>query len=263
MTGYEQFCFMIKKLMAGIICVNVLISHSIAQQVADTTRQPMYFSGSLGITNNGFSIIPSFSFNDPAVIALLSWKKKKFSFDPEFRITHTGKKGSILFWFRYHAVNRKRFAFTIGAHPAVNWFPTIVNQSGISEELLRLRRFFAWELAPSYKISKHWSTSIYYLQGNGLQKNGPRTTHFINLNTTISRIALSNQMWLTVAPAIYYLYLDGNEGIFFTASASLGSNKSPFLLQSTINQKLRSAIPDTRMFMWNIGVAYSFRRELR
>ena len=249
--------------MAGIICVNVLISHSIAQRVADTTRQPMYFSGSLGVTNNGFSIIPSFSFNDPAVIALLSWKKKKFSFDPEFRITHTGEKGSILLWFRYYFILSIRFSCRVGGLPAVNWCPTIVNQNGVDEELLRLRRFLAWELAPSYRISKHWTASIYYLQGNGLQKNGPRTSHFLNLNTTISRIALSNQMWLTVAPAIYYLYLDGNDGVFFTASASLGSNKSPFLLQSTINQKLRSAIPDTRVFMWNIGVAYSFRRELR
>ncbi len=254
---------MFKKSLIGFICICFLNSKSFGQHVPDSARHPMNFSGSLGITNNGFSIIPSFSFNDPAVIALLSWKKAKFSFDPEFRITHTGEKGSILLWFRYHFIQSKRFSFRVGGHPAVNWFPTIVNQSGVSEELLRLRRFFAWELAPSYRISKHWTASIYYLQGNGLQTNGPRTSHFLNLNTTISRIALSNQMWLTVVPAVYYLYLDGNDGVFFTASASLGSNKSPFLLQSTINQKLRSAIPDTRVFMWNIGVAYSFRRELR
>lgn len=222
----------------------------------------MIFSGSLGFTNNGFSIIPSFSFNDPASIVLLSWKKKKFSVDPEFRVIPSGEKGSILLWFRYHAIEGKRFSLRIGAHPAVNWFPNTIMQNGISEELIRLRRFFAWELAPVYRISNHWQAGIYYLQGNGLQVNGPQTTHFVNLNTTIANIGISKTIHLTLTPAIYYLYVDKNDGVFFTASASLGSSKHPFLLQSTINQKLVSNIPDTKSFMWNVGVAYTFRKVL-
>ncbi|MEB3059390.1 hypothetical protein, partial [Parvimonas sp. D9] len=98
---------------------------------------------------------------------------KKLSIDPEFRITPTGEKGSIILWFRYHAIKSKRFSFRVGAHPAVNWFPSTVLQNGVSEELLRLRRFLAWELAPSYRISKNWNASLYYLQGNGMQVNGP------------------------------------------------------------------------------------------
>lgn len=34
------------------------------------------YTGNLGITNNGFSIIPTFSFNSPAVTTQMSWKKK-------------------------------------------------------------------------------------------------------------------------------------------------------------------------------------------
>lgn len=254
---------MSKQLHLSILMLTLFFcQNGYTQQHKDSTRSRVVFSGSLGITNNGFSIIPSFSFNEPASVILLSWKKKKLSIDPEFRITPTGGKGSIILWFRYHAIQGKRFTFRVGGHPAVNWFPSTVLQNGVSEDFLRLRRFLAWELAPSYRISKNWSTSLYYLQGNGMQVNGPRTTHFINLNTTISNIPVSNTLQLTVTPALYYLFLDGNDGIFFTANASLGNSKSPFLLQEAINQKIQSTISGTNTFMWNVGLAYTFTKQL-
>lgn len=233
-----------------------------SQQYEDSAGSRMVFSGSIGITNNGFSIIPTFSFNEPASITLLSWKKKKLSIDPEFRITPNGRKGSIILWFRYHAIQGKRFTFRVGGHPAVNWFPSTVLRNGISEDFLRLRRFLAWELAPSYRISKNWRISLYYLQGNGMQTNGPRTSHFFNLNTTISNIPVSNTLQLTVTPALYYLFLDGNDGIFYTANVSLGNRTSPFLLQGAINQKIQSTIPGTNTSMWNVGLAYIFTKQL-
>ncbi|MBU3744822.1 MAG: hypothetical protein FGM61_09825 [Sediminibacterium sp.] len=182
--------------------------------------------------------------------------------DPEFRVTLTGEKGSILLWFRYHAIEQKKFTLRIGAHPAVNWFPATIVENGKPEELIRLRRFLAWELAPTLHLSKNWSASLYYLQGNGLQNNGPQTTHFVNLNTTIANIKLSETYRFNINPAFYYLYLDGNDGIFFTASATVSNSKSPFLLQSTINQQIQSSIPGTQAFMWNIGIAYAFKKTL-
>lgn len=235
---------------------------SYGQEHKDSIKSRMIFSGSLGVTNNGFSIIPSFSFNQPAAIVLLSWKKKKFSIDPEFRFTPNGEKGSILLWFRYHAIQQKRFSLRLGGHPAVNWFPSTIKDNGISEALIRLRRFLAWELNPSFRISKHWSTSLYYLQGNGMQQNGPKTTHFLNLNTTISNISISKTLRFTITPAVYYLYIDKSDGIFFTAAASLGYRNRPFVLQSIINQNIKSNIPGTKPFMWNIGFAYQFTKAL-
>ena len=247
-------------LVIGLLSV---IQVNYAQGQKDSIKHSTHFYGSLGFTNNGFSIIPSFSFDESASIILLSWRKEKFSVDPEFRLTPTGKKGSILLWFRYHAIQGKRFSLRVGAHPAVNWFPSNITQNGRSEEVIRLRRFLAWELAPSYRIAKSWSTSLYYLQGNGMQQSGPQTTHFVNLNTTVSNIPVSTSLRLTVTPAVYYLYLDGNNGIFFTATASLGFINHPFVLQSTINQEIRSTIPGTKAFMWNVGVAYTFKELLR
>ena len=246
-------------LVIGLLSV---IQVNYAQGQKDSIKHSMHFSGSLGITNNGFSIIPSFSFDQSAAIILLSWKKQQLSIDPEFRVTPSGKKGSILLWFRYHAIQGKRFSLRVGAHPAVNWFPSTITQNGRSEEMIRLRRFLAWELAPSYRVAKNWSASLYYLQGNGMQQSGPQTTHFVNLNTTVSNIPVSASLYLTVTPAVYYLYLDGKDGKFFTATASLGSTNHPFVFQGAINQEISSNIPGTKAFMWNVGVAYIFRKVL-
>jgi hypothetical protein len=242
-----------------ILCIQVT---TYAQQ-KDSTRAATVFSGSIAITSNGFSIIPSFSFNQPAAIVLASWKKNKFSFDPEFRVTGTGKKGSVILWFRYHAIQGRRFSLRAGVHPAANWFPYQITNNGNSEEWIRLRRFLAWELAPSFSIRKNWRASVYYLQGNGLQNNGPRTTHFVNFNSTISNIPISPTLRFTITPAVYYLNIDGKDGVFFTAAAALGHTRLPFQLQSAINQQIRSDIAGTQPFMWNVGVAYVFRKELR
>lgn len=253
---------MIKYLFISSVLI-CLLTQPIAAQQKDTTQKPMVFSGSLGLTNNGFSIIPSFSFNEPAALAFISWKKNKFSVDPEFRVTTNGKKGSILLWFRYHAIQGKRFSFRLGAHPAVNWFPTTVIQNGTSEEYLRLRRFIALEGMPSYRISKNWNLALYYLKGIGLQQNGPKNTHFVNLNSTISNIAVTEKLHLTINPGLFYLYLDQRDGFFFTAAASLKWGNKPFLVQSAINQKIRSSIPGTQTFMWNVGIAYTFSKVLK
>ena len=151
-----------------------------SQTQKDSTRRVTKFSGSLGITNNGFSIIPTFSLNSPAAVVLLSWRRDRFSIDPDIRLTPDGKRGGILLWFRYHAVETERFRLRTGFHPAMNLQTRKITEEGISSEITQMRRFLAWELAPSFKIEKDWSIGLYYLQGNGLQKDGPRTTHFLN-----------------------------------------------------------------------------------
>ncbi|MFN5375913.1 MAG: hypothetical protein ACK492_06125, partial [Chitinophagaceae bacterium] len=62
------------------------------------------FSGLVGLTSNGLSIIPTFALNAPAYNFLLSVSKNKFSFDPDIRLTLDGRKGGMVFWFRYKVV---------------------------------------------------------------------------------------------------------------------------------------------------------------
>jgi len=232
------------------------------QSAIDSTKQETTFSGSLGLTNNGFSIIPSFSFNKPAAIILLSWMKDKFSVDPDFRVTPDGQKGSMLLWFRCQPIRGKQFTLRTGIHPAINWIPIQLVENGIKQDFLQLRRFVAWELAPSFKVTEKFRLGIYYLQGNGLQSNSIRTTHFITLNSTISNIPITKKLNFTFIPVIYYLYLDGTDGKYFSATGILSHKKSPFTLQSSFNKTIKSNIPANKDFLWNVSVVYNFKMAM-
>ncbi len=242
------------------ICSIILLSMIFysANGQADSTK--ISFSGSLGVTNNGFSIIPTFSLNSPAALIFLSWRKKNFSIDPDIRITPDGRKGGILLWFRYHAINQKRFQLRAGFHPAMNLQIRQITEQGVSSEITQMRRFLAWELAPSLKVHKYFTTGLYYLQGNGLQLDGPRTTHFVNLYASLAGIPVGDKIKFSITPAVYYLYLDGYQGTYLTATASLKHADFPFSIQSAINQTFQSDLPGNKEFLWNVSFNYHFQK---
>ena len=65
------------RIIALLISVFILDLPAIAQK-KDSLVVTSGFSGLVGITNNGISIIPTFSLNAPAYNFLLSVKKKPF-----------------------------------------------------------------------------------------------------------------------------------------------------------------------------------------
>lgn len=135
-----------------------LTNFSIGQIKQDSSKSSFVYSGNLSYTNNGFSIIPTFSFNSPAINTQMSWKKKDFSIEPDIRVAPDLTKGSMLLWFRYALVKKSNFSLRVGVHPAMNWFPKKITENAIESELYQLRRFFAWELAPNVKINEHNSS---------------------------------------------------------------------------------------------------------
>jgi hypothetical protein len=228
--------------------VLVLAGHYSFAQLPDSSQREMTFSGSIGITNNAFSIIPLFSLDNPSAILLFSWRKNRFSIEPDIRLTLDGKRGNMLFWFRYRLIEKQKFSLRVGAHPAYNFALREITENGVTSEITQARRFIASEVVPNYQITPNWSVGMYYLQGNGLQKDGPRISHFVSLNTSISNIKLSRSVRFQFIPAIYYLYLDGNAGNYFTATGILSHKNVPFTLQSTINQTFTTTIPGNKNF---------------
>jgi hypothetical protein len=233
-------------------------------QVIDTVaKKNTTFSGSLGFSSNGFSIVPTFSLNSPASMILLSLRKNKFSFDPDIRLTPDAKKGSMIFWFRYHAIDKKKYHLRIGAHPAMNFQTREITVNNNTSTISQMRRFFAWEVSNDYKINSHWNTGIYYLQGNGLQKDGARTTHFISFNNNFSNIGLSKTLRLAISPSLYYLYLDGSHGEYVSGTVTLSHTKLPFSLQHAFNKTISSNIPGNKDYMWNVSMHYHFKKTYR
>lgn len=229
-------------------------------QSTDSTQAPMVFSGSVGFTNNGFSIIPTFSLDNSAFVANLSFRKKKLSFEPDIRLVPNAEKGGLIWWVRYRLVENKKFGFRVGAHPAFTLIRRTDVEDEKTKEITEMLRFLAFEAVPSYQFNKNFGVSAMYLQGNGLQNHGPLLTRVLFLNTNITNIGLGENLYFNLFPSIYFLYTDGYRGDYLTATGILAHKKLPFSLQGTINQTFKSDIPDNQNFMWNVTLNYNFNK---
>src|SRR6478736_3950011 len=118
-----------------ITIVFVTLSHLSFSQQADSTKPVFHFGGAALVTNNGISLIPTFSLGKPAVIFDIYMAKRKLSFEPEFRFSLEGKPWAFLFWWRYKLVEGEKFKFNIGAHPAMNFRIVTAEVNGESKEM--------------------------------------------------------------------------------------------------------------------------------
>lgn len=244
-----------------ILAIVLIIGTNSFSQKKDSIQVTSQFSGSLGVTTNGLSIIPTFALNAPAYTILLSVKRNRFSFDPDIRLTFDGKRGGMVFWFRYQAVKSKRFNLQTGAHPAYNFQLRSVTDGNSRYDITQARRFIATEIFPSYRLTKKVSLGIYYLKGFGLQKDGPQSSHFLTFNANFSSIPLVKDHVLQFTPQVFYLKLDKEDGYYYTHTIGISSPKHPILVQSTINKQIKTNITGSRDLSWNISVFYSFNRK--
>ena len=241
----------------------VFVSQTNFAQTPDSTNNVTNFSGSVGITNNGFSIIPTFSLNSAATIINLSWRKKRFSFDPDIRLVPDATKGGVLLWLRYRLVDAPKLSLRVGAHPAFTLIRRPETANGQTKDITEMLRFGAFEVVPNYQINKNFGIGAVYLQGHGFQKHGPQLTRVLFLNTSITDIGLSKDLRFNLFPSVFFLHTDGYRGDYLTVTGVVSHKKSPFTLQSTINQTFSSNLPGNQDFMWNVGVYYNFSKKLK
>lgn len=262
MTIMPKIKYVILLIAVSIFAIQGFAQQDTLIQKQNTAWDTTIFSGSLGLTNNGFSIIPSFSLNSPALLAQISWRKNKFGIEPDIRLTPDARKGSMIWWIRYYPIQKNKFTLRMGIHPSFLLQSREIMENGVPHEITQTRRFIAWELAPNYQVNKYWGIGMYYLQGNGLQKDGPQTTHFVNLYTSISNINIGGDFRLKLIPAVFYLNLDGYSGTYFTGTVNVSHAKLPFALQSMVNQTFSSDLPSNVDFLWNISIHYNFKKKL-
>ena len=239
-----------------------IISYAALSQ-EEPSEKSYHFNGSVGITNDGFSFIPSFSLGKPATIVDLSVGGNRFSFDPQFRFDLEGlKPWSFIFIWRYKVVQTDRFEMKVGLHlPAISFKEQTIQINGVDREQIVSYRFLTPELMPTYKLSRNINIGMYYIWGIGLEKEGQtRNTHFLSLRAFFNQICLIEQFYLNWNPQIYYLNLDGTDGIYTAQSLTLAHKKLPVSISSMMNFKLKSDVP-TKDFDWNISLVYSFKNQ--
>ena len=238
------FCFL------GLACTSFA-------QTSDSTKRSSVLSGSIGVTNNGISLIPSFSLEKPAALFNMSWQKGRFSFDPELTFSLEGKPWYQLYWFRYKLVSTTKFQLGAGTHLGLNFRSKFLPPIG---ESIITERYLVGELSPTYSIAKHTSVGLYYLHGRGFDIGTTQALHFIGLNTTFSDINLAKNLLLSLTPQVYYLKAYGPEGVYFTSTFSLKMKNVPISLRSTMNKVIQTKIPGSKDFLWNLVLSYSFQK---
>ena len=251
-----------KNLKGKLIVLLTVVHFSVIAQ--DSTSKPYVVAGNIGVTNNGISIIPTFSLKQPAFNFTGSLSRGgRFSLDPDVRLTFDGRKGGAMLWLRYKLIEGKKFNFRVGAHPAFNFALKSVTEKGKTWNITQARRFVATELAPSYTINNHVSFGAYYLHGNGLQTDGPISTHFVNFISSFSGIKLGANHLLSFSPQVYYLQIDKEDGFYLTGTVVLASKQSPIALMYLYNKEVRTNITGSKNLDWNLTLMYHFNKSFK
>ncbi|MBT34490.1 MAG: hypothetical protein CMO01_32910 [Thalassobius sp.] len=253
-----------KKILGFLILLTALFIHVSNNEVLaqDETNKNLHFNGSVSVTNNGFSFIPSFSLGKPATIFDLSAGGEKFSFDPQFRFDLDGlKPWSIIFIWRYKLVETDKFLVKTGMHLlAIAFRSQTYMEDGISKERIVAQRFITPELTTAYKLTKKTSVGAHYIYGIGLEKHDQSDhTHFFSLRMG-TEFDLSKKLFIKWKPEVYYLNIDGKDGYFTAQNISLNHRKIPLSLQTIMNQPITTDIDID--FDWNISLIYSFKNQL-
>lgn len=255
------FAGMLLHLAKSFLLLLVFVSpFGLSAQVPDSIAPTTHIGGVITVTQNGISLIPSFSLGKPAVMFDMNLGGKKLTFEPFFRFGLDGRPWSFIFWGRYKAIHKEHFRMSIGAHPSYVFRTTTDVINGIAIKNTRVSRYVAMDLTPTFRITKRFSTGLYYLYSHGLDASSIRHTHFITLNAGFSDIRMGNHWYANFNPQVYYLNQTGREGYYYTHSLTLSRRHFPISAQTIINKAIRTTIAGKNV-LWNFSLLYRFSKE--
>lgn len=251
----KEMCFAYLKPFVLFILVTVASFFELCAQEKDSPTGK--FGGVITASNNGVSIIPSFTLGRPALLFDLSLSGKRFSFEPMLRFEMNGKPWTFVFWGRYKIIKDKRFTLSVGGYPAYIFRERIVKVNGREETMFVSQRFLAGEVVPNYKISNRLSIGLYYLRGHGFNPIPPDNSTYFAFNPVISGIPVGGGFNMRINPQLFYLKVDDDSGTYATSNVTFSKPGFPIGFQGFVNQKIKSNIAGDD-FIWSVGLLYIF-----
>ncbi|MFC3414231.1 hypothetical protein [Algoriphagus hitonicola] len=235
---------LLKSVVFSLLTFVLIFVNVISNAQESENRQ---LSGTITATNNGISIIPSFSLGRPAVFFDLSMGGKRLSFDPMLRFGMDGKPWTFIFWGRYKVIKDKRFSLTIGGHPAFLFMEKEMLVDGNQERAFVANRYLAGEVNTSYKVTNKFSLGFYYLRGSGVQVIAAKNSDFFALNAGISDVKLVNDLSLSINPQVFFLQVDENSGNYVNSAFTF---KKGHCLFSFRLFSIKKSNPPSREMTW-------------
>ena len=223
-------------------------------------KKSSYFGGSVTATNNGLSLIPTFSLGKPAVLFGMN-VGRRLTFEPEFRFSMEGKPWIFIFWWRYKFVDTEKFRFNAGVNPSIRFKSITITNNGVTNEGMAIQRNIAMDISPNYYLTKNISIGLYYLKSHSLEENTIRNTDFVTINSEFSHIKLINRVYAKLKPQVYFLRMDDRHGFYFTSRQSIVIQDFPVSVESIINKEIEANIIGSKDFVWNLSLIYSFGKQ--
>jgi hypothetical protein len=244
-------------LIAIFINTGAIFSQESSQTI-NKEKDNIKVKGSFNVTNNGISIIPTFTLGKPAAIVNLSIGTSRLTFEPEFRVSLEGKPWAFIFWGRYKAYKSDKFSLNIGAHPALAFKTVPLTKDGVTSDYIISQRYVATEVAPTYHIAKDITLGMYYLYSHGIDIGTVKNTHFVTMNAGFSNLKVSNSLRMKVSPQVYYLRMNDADGFYTSTTFTASKVNSPISVAVFFNQVIDTDIKASKDFVWNATLSYAF-----
>jgi hypothetical protein len=224
-----------------------------SQENADSTLKRLKAEASISVNSNGIASIPAFSLGDPAIIASVSLKKNRFSYDPVLAYGFDMRPWFIDNWLHYKIIRNENLELRTGIN-----FSTFFTKNKFEDRtILQADRYFAFEIAAFCRVSEKTSLTLMYWNDRG-QEKGTIKGHFFNLSGDINTIRAGETIILSAGAQLFYINYDGNnDGLFISPKVSASVVRLPFNLFLQATQVISSNIDPDPGFKWNIGLAYN------
>ncbi|MCE2823250.1 MAG: hypothetical protein ACK5FV_13460 [Bacteroidota bacterium] len=233
----------------------------LSAQVKSDSGPEYHFNGAVNATNNGISLIPTFSLGKPATIIELNAGGERLTFEPQFRFSLEGQPWSFIFWWRYKLINTNKLRMGTGLHPAIVFRETPIIRNGQELKGFVAQRYLAGELNLAYYPAKNIGFGPYILYSRGLETGVVKNNLFLALNVYLTNIRLGGQYFMKLFPQIYYLGMDDKSGLYASATVFFVKQGFPLSVSLIGNRKIKSAIV-SKEFVWNISLVYNFGNKL-
>jgi len=225
-----------------------------SQDKADSSKTKLKAYATVSLNSNGIASIPAFSLGEPAIMASVSLVKNRFSYDPVLAYGLDMKPWFIDNWLHYKIISKPSWELRTGFN-----ISSFFSEYELDDDktILEGQRYFALELAATYRFSPKSILTFMYWNDNGYEP-GSISGHFFNLVGERTDIKAGNNVLIAVNIQLFYINYDGNnDGLFISPKISASLKNVPFAVFFQATQPMVTNVTPYPGFKWNIGISYT------
>ncbi len=230
-------------------------------QGKDTVKNSLSINGMLSVTNNGFSYVPAFTLDAPAVFAGVNIEKNRLAFNTEFRYALSGRPWFLMFVTSYKVVNTPKTRISLGIHfPGVAFFETPVVIDGEEKVLIEAQQAFSPEINAGFSLSEHVAVGAMYMYFIGMGDAYVKQGHFPALWFRFAGIPITKDIAFHFNGQVFYLNMAGDSGYYVAWNLELLKKDFPLSLSSSMYKTITTEIAG-KDFNWNVSLNYVFGKR--